>query len=240
MSLKVIHKKYLGIHISKQKNTKYSAIEEIARSRLKIITHFDLYGLASTLDAFCVSKRSLYRWRKKLIESHGDWKSLIPTSTSPKKLNTRFVDYRILRFIQSERLKQVVGHRKLYHMLKPHCESWGISLPSITTLSRVVKTMKEHKQILSYDQVVYYAKTGKIKRIKKHKNIKDRRGEYRPSSPGDICQIDTVELRVQGKKIYTINIIDLHTRLTYSQIFTKLNSKYAMGYNTTSSNILQI
>jgi transposase InsO family protein len=227
MSLKVVHKKYLGIHISKQKNTKYSAIEEIARSRLKIITHFDLYGLASTLDAFCVSKRSIHRWKKKLIESNGDWKSLIPKSTSPKKRNSRYVDYRILKFIQVERMKQVIGHRKLYHMLKPQCESWGISLPSITTLSRVVKTMKDNKQILSYDQVVYYAKTGKIKRIKKNKNIKDRRGEYTPSSPGDVCQIDTVELRVKGKKIYTINIIDLHTRLTYSQIFTKLNSKHA-------------
>ena len=87
--------------------------------------------------------------------------------------------------------------------------------------------MKEHKQIPSYNQVVYYAKTGKIKRIRKHQNIKDRRGEYTPSSPGDVCQIDTVELRVQGKKIYAINIIDLHTRLVCSHIFTKLNSKHA-------------
>jgi transposase InsO family protein len=124
-------------------------------------------------------------------------------------------------------MQQVVGHRKLYHMLKPQCENWGISLPSITTLSRVVKTMKEHKQILSYDQVVYYAKTGKIKRIKKKNNTKDRRGEYTPSSPGDVCQIDTVELRFKGKKIYAINIIDLHTRLVYSRIYSKLNSKHA-------------
>jgi hypothetical protein len=167
MPMKVVHKKYLGIDISKQNNTNYSAIEEIARSRLKIVTHYSLFGLASTLDAFCVSKRSLYRWKKTLELSHGDWKSLIPTSTNPKKRNTRFVDYRILTFIQQTRMQQVVGHRKLYHMLKPHCENWGISLPSITTLSRVVKTMKEHKQILSNDQVVYYAKTGKIKRIKK-------------------------------------------------------------------------
>lgn len=227
MSLQVVHKKYLGIDISKQKNTKCSAIEQIAQSRLKIITHYQLYGLASTLDAFCVSKRSLYRWRKKLIESNGDWKSLIPTSTSPKKRNSRYVDYRILKFIQLERMKQVVGHRKLYHMLKPHCQSWGISLPSITTLSRVVKTMKEHKQILSFHSVIYYANTGKIKRIKKKNNTKDRRGDYTPSYPGDVCQIETVELRVQSKKIYSINIIDLHTRLTYSKIFTKLNSKHA-------------
>jgi hypothetical protein len=129
MSLKVVHKKYLGIDISKQKNTKYSAIEEIARSRLKIVTHYSLFGLASTLDAFCVSKRSLYRWKKTLELSHGDWKSLIPTSTSPKKRNTRFVDYRILKFIQQTRMQQVVGHKKLYHMLIPHCKKWGY-LPS--------------------------------------------------------------------------------------------------------------
>jgi transposase-like protein len=42
-----------------------------------------------------------------------------------------------------------------------------------------------------------------------------------------VCQIDTVELRVKGKKIYAINIIDLHTRLVYSRIYSKLNSKHA-------------
>ena len=112
MSLRVVHKKYLGIDISKQK--KLSNTQYIAHSRLKIVTHFNLYGLASTIDAFCVSKRSPYRWRKKLIESHGDWKALVPSSTSPKKHNSRYVDYRILKFIQQERLKQVVGHRKLF------------------------------------------------------------------------------------------------------------------------------
>jgi hypothetical protein len=113
MSLQVVHKRWLGIDLSKHK---YSKIEEIAQYRLKIVTHFDLYGLASTLDAFCVSKRSLYRWRKKLIEAHGEWRVLIPKSTTPIKRNTRYVDYRILKFIQQERMKQVVGHRKLYHL----------------------------------------------------------------------------------------------------------------------------
>jgi hypothetical protein len=145
MSLHVVHKRWLGITLSKHK---YSQLEEVAQYRLKIISHFNLYGLASTLDAFCVSKRSLYRWKKMLVESHGDWKSLIPTSTSPKKRNTRFVDYRILKFIQQTRMKQVVGHKKLYHMLTPLCKQWGISVRSITTLSRVVKTMKQNKQIL--------------------------------------------------------------------------------------------
>jgi hypothetical protein len=93
MPMKVVHKKYLGIDISKQHNTNYSAIEEIARSRLKIVTHYNLFGLASTLDAFCVSKRSLYRWKKTLELSHGDWKSLIPRSTSPRNRNTRFIEY---------------------------------------------------------------------------------------------------------------------------------------------------
>jgi transposase InsO family protein len=224
MSLQVVHKRWLGVDLSKHK---YSKIEQIAQYRLKIVTHFDLYGLASTLDAFCVSKRSLYRWRKKLIEAHGEWRVLIPKSTTPIKRNTRYVDYRILKFIQQERMKQVVGHRKLYHLLIPLCTSWGIPVPSITTLSRIVSTMKSNKQILSYKQVIYYAKTGKIKRISKPKNKKERRGEYTPTSPGDVAQIDTVELRVQGKKIYAINIIDLHTRLTFSRIYTKLNSKHA-------------
>ena len=50
MSLTVVHKKYLGIDISKQK--KLSNTEYIAQSRLKIVTHFILFGLASALDGY--------------------------------------------------------------------------------------------------------------------------------------------------------------------------------------------
>jgi transposase InsO family protein len=112
-------------------------------------------------------------------------------------------------------------------MLIPHCKKWGISVPSITTLSRIIKTMKHNKQIPSYKAVTYYAVSGKITKKDRKQQKKDRRGEYVPTSPGDLAQIDTVENRIHGTKRYTIDVIDVFTRLTYSKVFTNLNSKNA-------------
>ena len=44
---------------------------------------------------------------------------------------------------------------------------------------------------------------------------------------GELVQIDTVELRIHGRKRYTIDIIDVYSRLTYSKAFTTLNSDHA-------------
>jgi len=38
-------------------------VSEIAAQRLKILTFWDKHGLAATLDAFGVSRRTLYLWK---------------------------------------------------------------------------------------------------------------------------------------------------------------------------------
>ncbi|MGC9128974.1 MAG: helix-turn-helix domain-containing protein, partial [Acidithiobacillus sp.] len=56
-----------------------------AQERLKILTFFDKHGLAATVDAFGVSRRTLYRWKKALRESGGNPAALIPRSSAPKR-----------------------------------------------------------------------------------------------------------------------------------------------------------
>ncbi|WP_430626746.1 helix-turn-helix domain-containing protein, partial [Thiobacter aerophilum] len=43
-----------------------------AQERLEILQFFDKHGLAATMDAFGVSRRTLYRWKKALRESGGN------------------------------------------------------------------------------------------------------------------------------------------------------------------------
>jgi len=222
--MKVVHKKVLGKTIKKKGLTD---LEKEAKKREKIILHYQEFGIKSTLSAFDVGKTSLFRWKKKYTQSYNDYRSLISKSRKRRTRNTRYVDFRILKFIQEQRFKQTLGKEKLYHMLIPKCSLWNISTPSISTIGRIIKGMKQNKQIPSYDQVTYYASSSRIKTRTEKNKIKKRRKGFNPSSPGDLCQMDTVENRIHGTKRYTINIIDLYTRLTYSKSFTTLNSKNA-------------
>lgn len=222
--MKVVHKKWMGKEI---KAPVLSDNQKTAKLREKVVIHYLEFGLKSTLSAFDIGERTLFRWKKKYIESDCDYQGLVPGSRKRKTRNVRHIDFRIIKFIQRERMKQIVGKEKLYRMLKPTCKDWGIKNPSNSTIGRIIKGMKQNNQIPSYEKVTYYATTSKIIKKQKKNIQKQRRVGFTPSSPGELCQIDTVENRLHSVKRYTINIIDLYTRLSYSRSFTKLNSKNA-------------
>jgi transposase InsO family protein len=224
--MKVVHKKWLGIDLSQPNQD--TSNQEIAHYREKVILHYDKYGLASCLDAFGVSKSTLFRWKKKYTQGYQELVSLIPRSTTRKNQNSRWTHPEILKIIQRERFGQVVGKAKLFHIISVRCKELGIPSISQSTIGRILSNMKHNKQIPSYKTVTYYAVSGKICKKDRKQQKKDRRGEYVPTSPGDLAQIDTVENRINGLKRYTIDVIDVYTRLTYSKVFTNLNSKNAM------------
>jgi hypothetical protein len=53
-------------------------MDDIVRKRLKILNHWHKFGLASTVDAFGVSKSTLYAWRKSLRQAGGNTVALKP------------------------------------------------------------------------------------------------------------------------------------------------------------------
>jgi transposase len=44
-------------------------MDDVVRKRLKILNHWHKFGLASAVDAFGVSKSTLYAWRKSLKQA---------------------------------------------------------------------------------------------------------------------------------------------------------------------------
>ena len=64
----------------------YANMDDIVRKRLKILNHWHKFGLASTVDAFGVSKSTLYAWRKSLRQAGGNTVALKPVSKRPKRV----------------------------------------------------------------------------------------------------------------------------------------------------------
>ena len=60
-------------------------ITEEAKRRLKILIHWEKHGIESSTDAFSVSRRTLFNWKKLLDEDKGKMESLNPKKREPKK-----------------------------------------------------------------------------------------------------------------------------------------------------------
>lgn len=68
---------------------RWDMLNPSARDRLKILTFFEKHGLAATIDAFGVSRRSLYRWQAAWRSGGGDPTALVPRSCAPTRRRRR-------------------------------------------------------------------------------------------------------------------------------------------------------
>jgi|GEM_PF-1053128 len=121
-----------------------------ANDRYKIIQFFDKYGLEATIEAFAVSRRTIYRWKSKLKEN--GIASLKPKSTKPKKLRTPTTPKLIIDEIKKLRIKYPnIGKAKLHVLLESFCKSNNLSLPSESTIGRVISKDKDKMNQLKYN-----------------------------------------------------------------------------------------
>lgn len=110
-----------------------------AQQRLKILRFFDKHGLDATRDAYGVSRRTLYRWKKALREAGGNPAALTPKSSAPRCRRTPKADPRLVAEIRRLRsLWPNLGKEKLHAMLGPWCTEQGIKLPSVSTIGRLI------------------------------------------------------------------------------------------------------
>ncbi|QQS43567.1 helix-turn-helix domain-containing protein [Candidatus Roizmanbacteria bacterium] len=57
---------------------------DVAQIRNDVLTFAEKYGIQAAVDAYGISRRTLFRWRKRRRDSEGQLDSLIPETTKPK------------------------------------------------------------------------------------------------------------------------------------------------------------
>ena len=167
-------------------------MDEEAKRRVKIVNHLNHFGLESTLDAFSVSKASIYRWKKVLEENPRNLKVLNKRSTAPKNRRKRVVDPVLEKAIIALRTQYpYMGHVPMYYLLKDN------HTVSKTTLGRIIQDLKKQKKFPLRGQKPY-----------KHKKLvyKQRRVEKTG------YEMDTVVRHINGLKWYFVTSINIQTR----------------------------
>ena len=77
-----------------------------AKIKLRVIEVFERSGLEATRLAFPgISRRTIYRWRKRYLESDKRLTSLLPISTKPHQTREMYIPPKILGFIKELRKK---------------------------------------------------------------------------------------------------------------------------------------
>lgn len=194
---------------------------EVAKYRLKVINHYQQFGLESTLNAFPAKRSTLFLWLKKLKDGQGKLVSLIPQSTRPHQLRQMMIKPKVISEIARLRQKHYrLGKKKLKPLIDTFCKKEGIKPPSVSLIGKIIK-----RKNLFYQRPTSSYDPGRKRYTRKRKE----RVKHAPKpKTGGYIQADTVETIVLGVRRYTISFIDVKLKVAYSKTFTGKLAKYAL------------
>ena len=192
----------------KQLNKAVISEHPVVRRRLEILYFLEEFGLAPTLKVFGISRSNLYLWKKSLKE-HGQ-RGLLPCSKKPHHLRKSKISPLIEHFILDYRAKHP---RICQYAIKPEldtfCKNNALPLISTSSIERVIAKLKNRGLLNTMRRMSVNGASGRIERKQHKKPKKLRKGNYMPATAGDIVQIDSVHLFVNGVKRYLITAIDV-------------------------------
>lgn len=190
--------------------------EEQVKHRLKVLDHVKKFGMLSAVNAYEVSERTIKYWKARLKKAHGVLNGLASSSTRPHNTRKRDIPFRIMEYIKYQKIERPrLGKAKIAKLILNNL-SYTISP---TTVQNVVDELKKKKQLSDKIKVKFSVKTGKMI-VKKpiNKRLKQRIKDYKPENPGDLIQIDTIIIFINGRRYYILTAIDIYTRLAHAYI----------------------
>jgi transposase len=202
------------------------SLNKPAKFRLDVINFSTKYGVKEAVEAFKVSRSTIYRWKKKLKDSGGKLESLIPKSTAPKKRRTMIVEPEVIQYISKLRKEHPhLGKRKIKPILDKHCKKEDLTTISESTIGKVIKRFN----LFFYppnNKKVYHNPNHKHRKRKKRRRVKY---SPKPKSFGYL-EIDTIVRFDQGIKYYVYNCLDVKLRFQFSLAYKRANSKNTLEF----------
>jgi transposase InsO family protein len=190
------------------------------------------------VEAFGVSKSTIYRWIK-------EYKS---SNNNPVSLKNRYVSKKGMKLEKlqkiTEKHKQLVleirkkhpklGKEKIKVLMDKLCKQHNIPTISVSSIGNIIKMLKEERKLnheYARQRITINGRTGEliVKEIKK-KTKKDRYKDKKPTKPGELVQIDAKHEYVNGKKVYIFVAKDVKTRISFTFAYDRLNSKNAKDF----------
>lgn len=182
-----------------------------AQERLNILRFWDKHGLAATLDAFAVSRRTLYRWKAELKAQGDNPAALATKSSAPHRRRRPQTDPRLVAEIRRLRtLYPNLGKQKLHVLLAPWCERYGLARPSISTIGRII-TRSPDKMRHSPARI---GARGRLQPIGRRRKPRKPKGVV--AAALQCLAVDTIERVRDGMRRYIVSFIDPTSRMAFA------------------------
>jgi putative transposase len=204
----------------------------VIEQRVEILKFFDEFGTEATKRAFKKSRSTIFLWKQKLAKAGGKLSVLAPGNRAPKHKRTRLTHPFITKFIIDYRTKHPgVDKTTIAPVLRSACEKIGAKPVSESTVGRIIHDLKKAGRLPKPIRISLNGRTGKLYvREPKHPAKKTRRKGFYPRLPGELVEIDTVDVFVDGLKRYLITAIDLPTRFAFAYIYKSGSSNCARDF----------
>ena len=208
---------------------KYMITEE-AKERCRILAFWEKHGTDATMEAFKVSKRTLFRWQENLEKTFGKLEGLNRGNTAPKKRNKRIVPIPLSdRIIELRTLHPRIGKEKIHALLKAKGYEGSIS-----TVGRILTDLKLRGSLPNPRRVSLSGKTGNLITP----GIKPYRKKLRRPKGYRVLEVDTVVRFVDGVKRYIVTGIDTEKRTAFAALYTNHGSASASDFLTKCQAVL--
>jgi transposase InsO family protein len=188
-----------------------------AERRLRVLIFWEKHGDAATMEAFDVSRRTLFRWQEVLRRNEGKLLALDKRSTAPKRRRVRRITPELeARILTLRRAHYKIGKAKI------------ASLCSISEskAGRILSDLKKRGLLATHLHVRTQGHTGRLRITTPKKKAKLRRPkEYKRG-----IEIDTVIRFINGTKRYIYTAIDIERKFAFGGAYTNHSSESAADF----------
>ncbi len=88
MSMRLIRGRFQGLGHLRHLGVSWVMTQDSAEKRIRALRFWQEHGIDAAIDAFSVSRRTLYRWKSRLGRCKGELSSLIPSINSSEEKKT--------------------------------------------------------------------------------------------------------------------------------------------------------
>ena len=190
--------------------------EKEVRRRVRILDFWSQHGTQATKDAFGISRRTLFRWRKALEREKGTLTALDPRSTAPRNRRKRIYD--------PVYLEKVITLRNAHHRMgkKKIAALLGVSE---SYAGRTIADITQRGLLPGHQKASASARTGRVRERKAKKRKKLRRPKKKRG-----VEIDTVVRFIDGTKRYIYTAIDVERKFAFASAYSTHSSTSASDF----------
>ena len=210
MQLQRIGYRVRGLYRIAGLGLKWGMIAPNTGKRLKILKFWQDHGLAATMAAFEVSRRTLFAWKRRLKAAGPA--GLGPHSTRPKRIRRPLWPESLMAEIgRLRRAHPNLGREKLKVLLERFGQERGIVIPSERTLGRIIAAAPDKMR----HSAVRLDSKGRTRRLRRSRKARKPKG-FRASRPGECVGFDSIERIRDGIRRYVVSVQDEHSRTGFA------------------------